>query len=105
MAARERRADVTQWNRELSLVETSFNDSVRGLHQDPVELFWAQVRARPRAIALVFSDSETANETTWTYERLESEVANIALELLTRGVRPGDRVAFCSPPSPYVLAT
>jgi amino acid adenylation domain-containing protein/non-ribosomal peptide synthase protein (TIGR01720 family) len=61
------------------------------------ELVEAQVRATPEAVAVVFED------TTWTYQQLNSRANQLAHTLIAWGVGPEQIVALALPRSPELI--
>ncbi|MEV0259674.1 amino acid adenylation domain-containing protein, partial [Streptomyces sp. NPDC050732] len=57
----------------------------------------AQVRATPNAVAVVFED------TSWTYQQLNSRANQLAHALIARGVGPEQIVALALPRSPELI--
>ncbi|MFF2625665.1 amino acid adenylation domain-containing protein [Kitasatospora griseola] len=75
------------------------NDTAHPVLDAPLtELFAAQVRRAPDAVALVSQDGE------WTYRQLDERADRVANWLLARGTRPEDPVAVALPRSPELLA-
>src|SRR3981081_947782 len=54
----------------------------------PIDALMHQARTRPESPAFVFRDE------VWTYQQLAAEADGLALGLVARGVKPGDRVAL-----------
>ncbi|MFI5530062.1 amino acid adenylation domain-containing protein [Kitasatospora sp. NPDC051853] len=75
------------------------NDTAHPVLDAPLtELFAAQVRRAPDAVALVSRGGE------WTYRQLDERADRVANWLLARGTRPEDPVAVALPRSPELLA-
>ncbi|MEW2569465.1 amino acid adenylation domain-containing protein [Streptomyces sp. NPDC047070] len=75
------------------------NDTAHPVLDAPLtELFAAQVRRAPDAVALVSQGGE------WTYRQLDERADRVASWLLARGTRPEDPVAVALPRSPELLA-
>jgi long-chain acyl-CoA synthetase len=54
----------------------------------PIDALMHQAQTRPESTAFVF------HEEVWTYQQLAAEADGLALGLVARGVKPGDRVAL-----------
>src|ERR1700749_3010446 len=52
----------------------------------------------------VIDDRPGGNVVSWTYARLEAEANRLANVLASLGVGPGDKVIWCGPNSPQVVA-
>ncbi|MFD1119771.1 non-ribosomal peptide synthetase [Sphaerisporangium aureirubrum] len=88
LEAREREDVLTTWN-------ATGRDVAGGTLS---ELFVAQVRRTPEAVAVLGADSS------WTYRELSERAGRVARWLAGRGVRPEDRVAVVMDRSPELVA-
>src|SRR5215467_16109563 len=67
------------------------------------DLLSAYASAQPGKLAVV-DDRPGANVVSWTYAQLEAEANRLANALASVGVGPGDKVIWCGPNSPRVVA-
>ena len=67
---------------------------------DPLTL---RASAQPDKLAVI-DDRPGANVVSWTYARLEAEANRLANLLASLGVGPGEKVIWCGPNSPQVVA-
>ncbi|MQA27020.1 MAG: amino acid adenylation domain-containing protein, partial [Micromonosporaceae bacterium] len=84
---------------ERRLVLEGWNDTAQSTAAGTVpELFAAQVARTPKAVAVVGGDVE------WTYRQLGVRADRVASWLVSRGVRPEDRVGVVLDRSPELVA-
>ena len=67
---------------------------------DPLTL---HASSQPGKLAVI-DDRPGANVVSWTYAQLESEANRLANLLASLGVGPGEKVIWCGPNSPQVVA-
>jgi amino acid adenylation domain-containing protein len=85
---------------ELKLIE-SWNETGTGYPRDKTvdQLFEEQARATPDSTALAFQEQRL------TYRELLGRVNQIAGCLISRGIKPGDKVGVCIERSPDLIAS
>jgi amino acid adenylation domain-containing protein len=87
---------LTAPERHLLLVNYNDNTSLVDQTSLPV-LFETQAQATPQAVAVVFED------TTLTYQQLNTKANQLARALISKGVRPEQIVALALPRSPELV--
>jgi len=70
---------------------------------DMPDLLTLHASAHPGKPAVI-DDRPGADVVTWTYARLEAEANRLANVLAALGVGPGEKVIWCGPNSPQVVA-
>src|SRR5215471_16613363 len=70
---------------------------------DVPDLLTLYASAQPGKLAVV-DDRPGADVVAWTYARLEAEANRLANALASLGVGPGEKVIWCGPNSPQVVA-
>jgi acyl-CoA synthetase (AMP-forming)/AMP-acid ligase II len=69
----------------------------------PPDLLTIYASSQPGKLAVI-DDRPGADVVSWTYARLEAEANRLANALATLGVGPGEKVIWCGPNSPHVVA-
>ena len=67
------------------------------------DLLTLYASSQPGKLAVI-DDRPGANVVSWTYARLEAEANRLANALASLGVGPGEKVIWCGPNSPQVVA-
>ena len=67
------------------------------------DLLTLYASSQPGKLAVI-DDRPGAGAVSWTYARLEAEANRLANALASLGVGPGDKVIWCGPNSPQVVA-
>ena len=69
----------------------------------PPDFLTRYASSQPGKLAVI-DDRPGGNVVSWTYARLEAEANRLANALATLGVCPGEKVIWCGPNSPQVVA-
>src|SRR5690348_9709756 len=70
---------------------------------NPPDLLTVYASSQPGKLAVI-DDRPGADVVSWTYTQLEAEANRLASALASLGVGPGDKVIWCGPNSPQVVA-